>query len=305
MKETLLHQIQMEAVDGAQDLSNLLRKCRILAQRLANEDLKTWVIKELDGYDPEEDLPDYRVLNQALILADYFGAFGAQLRNVRVPITSIPKEYRDFIAGVRANQGVRQIQEQIECAKDGSLRIAIPPEAYGAISNLNVREDMAMASAVKIVNTSFLQGILDAVRNRILNFTLELESQAPSTGDPLEGLRVNKPDVIQHIFNTEIKGNVGNVSQGGSNISQVANVLTGDSDSLHTALRAIGLTDKDAGNLVDAAQSEAPREDGSFGKKVSALIGKAFTKASEGLLKIPASVAGSLLTEALKRYYGI
>lgn len=295
----------MEAVDGSQDLSSLLRKCRILAQRLGNNDLKSWVIKELDGYDPKDPLPDYRILSQALILADYFGAFGSQLRNVRMPITAIPEEIRDFIAGVHATHGVREIQEQIFQAKDGALRIAIPPEAYGAIRNENVRKDMVLASAVKIVNTSFLQGILDAVRNRILNFTLELESEAPNTGDPLEGLRMNKADKVQQIFNTEIRGNVGNVSQGGSSFSQVAHISQGDVDALAEALVAIGLDKGDTDELVEAVTVEKPQPNGTFGKRVSALIGKAFAKASEGLLKIPASVAGSLLTEAIKRYYGI
>lgn len=305
MKETLLHQIQMEAVDGSQDLSSLLRKCRILAQRLGNGDLKSWVMKELDGYNEEDELPDYRVLSQALILADYFGSFGSQLRNVSVPITAIHEDIRDFIASVQATQGVRQIQEQVAQATEGAIRIAIPPEAYGAISNSYVREDMVLASAVKIVNTSFLQGILDAVRNRILNFTLELESEAPNTGDPLEELRVNKPDRVQQIFNTEIRGNVGNVSQGGGGFTQVAQVSQGDADALLEALRSIGLEEDEAAEIVESAKSEEPQPNGSFGRRVSALVGKAFTKAAEGVLKVPASVAGSLITEALKKYYGI
>lgn len=295
----------MEAVDGSQDLSSLLRKCRILAQRLGNNDLKAWVSKELDGYAPDDQLPDYRVLSRALILADYFGAFGSALQNVTTPNSSIPEEIRDFVAGVRATQGVREIQEQIAQSKDGALRIAIPPEAYPAIRNKNVREDMVLVSAVKIVNTSFLQGILDAVRNRILNFTLELESEAPNTGDALEGLRMNKPGTIQQIFNTEIRGNVANVSQGGSEFSQIAQISQGDAESLRAALRAMGLEENDANELVDAAQSEKPKANGSMGSRVAALVGKAFTKAVEGLLKVPASVAGSVLAEALKKYYGI
>ena len=304
MKETLLHQIQTEAVDGQQDLSSLLRKCRILAQRLGNGDLKAWVVRELDGYGPDDELPDYRILAQALLLGDYFGSFGSQLRNVRIPITAIPEQFRDGIAGVRATQGIREIQEQIAHAKDGAIRISLPPEVYGAIRNENVRDDMVLAAAAKIVNTSFLQGILDAVRNRILNFTLELESEAPNAGDPLEGLRVNKPERVQQIFNTEIRGNVGNVSQGGSGFEQVAHLTQGDADALREALKAMGLDKADADELVVAAETEKPQANGTFGRRVSALIGKAFAKASEGLLKIPASVAGSLLAEALKKYYG-
>jgi hypothetical protein len=111
MRETLLHQIQMEAVDGDHDLASLLRKCRIVAQRLDNADLKAWVVRELEGYTGEDALPDYRVLKEALLLGDYFGPFGTAVRNVQIPITAISEEFREPIIGVRVPSGVRQIQE--------------------------------------------------------------------------------------------------------------------------------------------------------------------------------------------------
>ena len=111
MSDTLLHQIQMEAVDGDYDLASLLRKCRILAQRLNNADLKSWVVNELEGYRAEDDLPDYRLLSQALLLGHYFGAFGAEVRNVQIPTSAVVEEFREQIIGVRFIHGVREIQD--------------------------------------------------------------------------------------------------------------------------------------------------------------------------------------------------
>lgn len=305
MKDTLLQQIQMEAVDGALDLSNLLRKCRILAQRLNNSDLKSWVMQELDGYQPDAPLPAYRILSKVLILGDYFGAFSSEMRNVAIPISAIPEEFRDSIAGLRLIEGVKKIQDMIAHAKDGALRISIPPEAYRVIKNERVRADMVLGSAIKIINTATLHGILDSIRNRILCFTLELESEAPNTGDPLEGLRINKPDIIQQIYTTHILGNVGNISQGGTDYSQYAKLSSGDSEALKKFFLTVGLEDQETDELLEAAKSEKPNPDGTFGKRITALIGKVLTKASEGLLKIPSSVAGTLIAEAIKNYYGI
>lgn len=232
MNDTLLHQIQMEAVDGDYDLASLLRNCRVLAQRLNNSDLKQWVVNELDGYGTEAELPSYRVLSQALLLGHYFGAFGAEVRNVQIPTSAVLEEFREHVVGVRFTQGVREIQEQIANSEKGALRIAVPPEAHAAIQNTQIREDMVLGSVIKIVSTSFLQGILDTVRNRILNFTLELESEAPKTGDPLESLRMNKSDKVQQIFNTEIKGGVSNLAQGSSGFTQRIEVPRGDVESL-------------------------------------------------------------------------
>jgi len=305
MSDTLLHQIQMEAVDGDYDLASLLRKCRVLAQRLNNSDLKQWVVNELDGYGTEAELPSYRVLSQALLLGHYFGAFGAEVRNIQIPTSAVLEEFREHVVGVRFTQGVREIQEQIANSEKGALRIAVPPEAHAAIHDTQIREDMVLASVIKIVSTSFLQGILDTVRNRILNFTLELESEAPKTGDPLESLRMNKSDKVQQIFNTEIKGDVSNLAQGSSGFTQRIDVAKGDVESLRKALQSIGLDKESVGEFVAAVQEEKPSKKGSVGQRVSALMGKTFAKASQGLLKVSASVAGDVLTQMLKSYYGI
>jgi AbiTii len=92
---------------GKYDLASLLRKCRILAQRLNNADLKSWVVNELEEYRAEDDLPDYRLLSQALLLGHYFGSFGAEARNVQIPTSAFLEEFRESIIGLRVTQGNR------------------------------------------------------------------------------------------------------------------------------------------------------------------------------------------------------
>ena len=53
---SLLRQIQDAAIDSSIDLPTLLRKCKVLAARLGNEDFKRWIDNELVGYDRKEDL---------------------------------------------------------------------------------------------------------------------------------------------------------------------------------------------------------------------------------------------------------
>jgi AbiTii len=305
MSDTLLNQIRTEAVDSEHDLGSLLRKCRVLAQRLNNADLKTWVMSELDGYQDESNLPDYRVLRHALLLGHYIGAFGSQLKNIQIPLSAVMEEFRQDIVETKVVQGVRGIRELIANSEGGSLRIALPSEAHAAIRDPNVREDMVLASAVKIINTSPLEGILDTVRNRILNFTLELDSEAPKTGDPIDRLRVEKSEKVQQIFNTQIMGNVANLAQASSQFSQVVDVPKGDASALRAALKSIGLDRESIEELTAAATEEKPSNQGAFGHRVSTAIGKAVTKASQGLLKVSTSVAANILTEVLKSYYGI
>ncbi|MFT5469988.1 MAG: hypothetical protein ACI8UO_005112 [Verrucomicrobiales bacterium] len=192
----------------------------------------------------------------------------------------------------------------LSVSEDGFLTIAVPPEAMTFVKNPFVRDDMILASLTKQISVSAVRGILDTVRNRILSFTLELESEAPNAGDPLEELRMKKPEQVQQIFNTEIRGNVGNLSQGGADFSQDAQIAAGDLDALRKLLDEIGVEPDLAAELTDTVSDEVPI-DGKIGTRVSDTIKKIVSKGTEGLLKVPGTVAANLITSAMKAYYGI
>ena len=77
---SLLREIQNDAVNSNVKVSDLLRKCKILAYRLGNNDFKSWVEFELNGYSKIEILPNYRVL-KVNSKGHFSGAFGSGLRN--------------------------------------------------------------------------------------------------------------------------------------------------------------------------------------------------------------------------------
>jgi hypothetical protein len=68
----LLDDIIDLATDDKQSIAVLLRKCIILASQLKNEQLKSWANKELNGYDPDDNLPPYRTL-KTLAKGNFYG----------------------------------------------------------------------------------------------------------------------------------------------------------------------------------------------------------------------------------------
>ena len=48
---------------GATDLSLILRKAKVLAYKLKNQEFKDWVEHELNGYDENDLLPEYRKIH--------------------------------------------------------------------------------------------------------------------------------------------------------------------------------------------------------------------------------------------------
>jgi hypothetical protein len=80
----ILDEIIDLAVDNSNALSVLLRKCLLLAHTLKNQRLRTWVEKELDGYDATDELPEYRCV-QTISKGHFFGPGYAQLEKQPLP----------------------------------------------------------------------------------------------------------------------------------------------------------------------------------------------------------------------------
>lgn len=305
MSDNLLHQIQLESIDSSADLGSILRKCRLLAQRIQSEELKSWVTSELNGYDTSVAAPDYRIMSRPLVLGQYFGVLGAQLSNVVIPESAFPEEFREQLLPVHFHHGVNELQGLMSSAPDGKLFVTVSPEIYPFLVNESIREDFQLAQAKRLVPSSFILGILDTIRNRILNFTLELEEFSSSAGDPLVDLKKSRPREVKQTFNTHILGAVSNLNQGGSHVSQNVSIHRGDIKAVAAKLTELGFSNAEVNEFSEALQTESPDKDGIFGTKVSTLLGKAIQKAGAGALKIPTSVAGSLISELIKNYYGI
>jgi hypothetical protein len=91
----LLDQIIDGATGNIEPLSNLLRKCLVLASVLKNEKLKAWAHNELNGYDNPDTLPPYRtvrIIAQGLFL----GSFGRLIDDQPLPPGAMKEEHRDW-----------------------------------------------------------------------------------------------------------------------------------------------------------------------------------------------------------------
>ena len=70
----LLEDIQNAAADSSSDVETLLRKCKILAARLNNQQLEDWLIWESNGYPEDVPVPKYRVW-QLQVRGNFLGPY--------------------------------------------------------------------------------------------------------------------------------------------------------------------------------------------------------------------------------------
>lgn len=301
---SLLREIQNGAVDGSTDLETLLRKCRILASRLQNDELKSWVQSELDGYANNAIVPEYRIIH-CNALGNFSGYFGSGLKNAPIPESCIPEKHRDELTIMKLREGIGALKALSGDSVPSMLQIDWPADAY-RLFGTQIYANMNLMQAWLVVPKTAVIGILSTVRNRILNFVLEIEAANPDAGEASPDIKPIPEEKVSQIVYNYIYGNVGSVASG-HGISQLTKniVIAGNFESLAELLKAHGFNETDVSELEDALSKEPNAQKSDFGPRVAAWIGKAVARVAEGGMQVSTSVASKVLADALKAYYGI
>ena len=299
---TLLEQIRNEAVDGTSNLTSLLRKCQILASTLGNQDFKRWVSCELNGYGDSEDIPQYRRLT-----ADSVGTFsgygGRILRNQPIPMCNLPEEIAERLSAVSFTEGVGSIEHLLKNSKDGQLTSRWPSVVIARYQAKFIKNFVLM-EAFMMVSRAEVAGILENIRNRILEFVLELGEKYPGKG-------FEKPErdvesgVVQSVVNNYIFGN-GNRVASGLNASNdvIIEAGKGNWDMLSATLSELGLSTEDIDKLGSALKVEPPIDEKHLGKSVSGWLGTVMAKIGKGSYDLSIGTAAGVIASAISRYCG-
>jgi hypothetical protein len=180
---SLLKEIQEAAVDSKTDIVQVLRKCRVLASRLNHDELKSWVQKELDGYLPGEAVPDYRV-KRCQSKGQFVGFAGSQLKNAPIPTQNLPQEFQEGITKVRFRESISALQNLAQTGDKDSFGSPWPTELIQAYAG-EFYEGMVLVEAHQVIPRNAIVSVIETVRNRVLNFALEIEAANPKAGEAL------------------------------------------------------------------------------------------------------------------------
>ena len=238
---SLLREIQSAATDTNIDVPTLLRKAKILASRLKNKELASWVDNELDGYPDGKDLPPYRIL-----AVSSKGRLINRWRTVHLPEAGImssliPQEFRSWAETAYLTASVSAYDSLIKQSEvSETLAIDWPQEIamkFGAVGYA----DFECLAAWQVIPVSALVSVVETVRNRVLSFALEIEEEAPDAGEAPPDTMPMAQDRVAQVFHTVIMGGVNNVAPGAANLSQSNTVQQGDVSSLAGYLKSIGV----------------------------------------------------------------
>lgn len=300
---SLLRDIQGAALDSNVSISDLLRRCKVLAARLGHEELSQWVDRELNGYESRDELPPYRIVH-AEARGDFVGSFGRALRNAPIPPLAVPKHLQHLATTVYLTEPISSLAHTAAAAEKHNPVVNWPPDVI-AVYGRQIFEDFACLSARQVIPSGAIAGILDIVRSRILSFVLEIEAVAPDAGEARPGEPAIARDDATQIFQTAIYGDVGSLASGSRDFVQHSDlgVRKGDMESLRDYLGRSGIAPSDIGDL-EAALGDDAEDDTShgLGKRAAAWMANMIQKAASGVWETSLRVAPTLLTRALTQY---
>jgi len=221
---TLLREIQAAATNPNIDLSTVLRKAKILAARLRNPEFEAWVDHELNGYEDRKAVPSYRVIFSGArgTLTDGFRIWN----DFQIMTTFLPEKFKDWGEKCYLDEPIATLASM---AKRDSLSVPWPQELavqYGAKGT----KGLQCLNAWLPINPDSLLGVLDTVRNRLLDFSLKLEAENPDAGEIQSGFEPIPPEKLNPLVINTFYGPVGNVAQHSEKFTQSAKIRSSSGD---------------------------------------------------------------------------
>ena len=193
--------------------------------------------------------------------------------------------------------------EDLAQAKEG-IRITWPANAIAVVNGLMmsgkmqpIYEGMGLTQAWHSIGTHQLVGIVDAVRNRILDLALTIEKVNPETGQPNAP---PLPEETRQMVITNIYGDSTNVAVASADFTQVVNVASGDASALAKALDSVGVPAEQIESLFEALEADGPVDD-EMGPETKNWLGNLMA----GAAQLGIGAVGGVIADAIAHYLGI
>lgn len=196
-----IKELQKEVNDNNMLVSSLLRKSKIIASKLEQKDFLTWIDKELNGYSPDEKVPEYRMV---IGIPQGYNPYRGW-----IPYLINNPENQELISKRGVKQSIGELEEILKSNKSSLMM------KYPASVEKTLREGISSDVDLRLlIGKASVAGILEHVRNDIQDWTIKLEvagisneSDEFSTKDIKEAEDVKPKYEIQHIEN--FTGNIG------------------------------------------------------------------------------------------------
>ena len=203
-----------------------------------------WAQNEMGGYTDWQGLPDYRGPLDTRVLGDFSGPYGSRQTSVPLPMNAFPENMQiPALFKVHVVQGVTEIEAVIATNKGdhgGTVQVPWQAEIVSRVNwlvqqgKMELLPMMGLETIYRTLSVWTLQGVLDTIRLRVLDFALELEGLAPGLlSDGVTETSVT-PAQVHHIYYTTVMA--GGSAAIGLNAVAIQNAATDVADRIVLAI---------------------------------------------------------------------
>lgn len=267
--DSILQQLQRDSLNPDVRVSDLLRKAKVVASKLNLSEFLEWIEKELGGYQPTDNIPKYRIVGTEL--KSYNPYHGWQ------PIIFSNLETADMVSRRGTTSSVGELDSLINSGEDNFAIMLTSQTKQHIMKAIGFQTDVNC-----FVEKVSLVGILDAVRNLLLDWTLKLE-KAGVRGEGLmftENDEKNAQQVAVTYNINNFAGTIGTVSDHAViNVRQINNTMLDDVKKLLEQINKyasdVGLTEiskEELKKLMVELDAEVKNDQPVFSKISSLLI---------------------------------
>ena len=301
---SLLKQLRDEIVDPNAAVSAVLRKAKILAASLNHAEFDEWLAYELNGYPNGRTLPSYRRI-QSPLLGTFSGPFGSSVTDYQIPISALPDFMQKDVTDLRMAHSIRELEAMIASGSDVFQRILATEAVLLSRDRIQLSGGHVLVEMHQPISKPMLEGIIDSVRTRFLDFLLGIQSMNTEVLESEAALSDLPKEQVAQVFNVAVYGDH-NVVAAQSTIGDISiqAIKCNDRESLAKFLKGVGLAEDDIDELNDAIAADGTPQSEKIGKRATAWLGKMVGKAVNGTWNIAMASAPTILNEAIFRYYG-
>lgn len=306
---SLIEQIISDLTDDQKSLTSALLKTKVLASKIQNNDLYHWVSCEINGYEKNDKLPPYRCNIPNHLKGTMLNGY-TKYSNVDIPTSGLGSSFEDKLRSMDFPDSVSGLEKLINVKTGQRLTQPFRAEIRSMVeSNWQSMGNpyLQLISLYREISNVAIVEILSNVRNKLLDMMLEIDQKFGHINE-LKELK-SKNDEIRTIMNHTIINNSGdgNILNTGNEVVIKAeiNITKQNKESLSKHLSDNGVNVEDISQLIELIDDEEPDyKSKTFGHNVNEWTKKMLGKALDGSWTIGVGAAGSLLADAIGKYYG-
>lgn len=275
-------------------LSDILLKTKIFATKRGDNELISWISKELDGYGSEKP-PKYRILNCGLTVDVFIPLRGTTC--IDFPIDRINDDtIRNRLSSIAFLNPITEIEKL--CKDDsnyGLVTMKVPVDVYPFMSRFINGQ---IQDVYQYVTTAAVLQILTSVKSLLIDFLLKVSDEEQINFNSFIQTKPNMITIIAGIVNTG-SGDVN--AQGSTNVVGDNNIIS--EDNKQELLRILAEIDRIAASQSNSEYEEVSKDIKSELQKEKPekkYLKRCFQLIPSFLIDVAASVSGNGLTQLIK-----